>query len=160
MCTGQQMLGTPTPISGIFPNIFPLAPGQATRHARRVYVGGLPPSANEQSAMSAIGGNTAGPDVGVAKSNNTRGSAVRELEFVLVAATQHNVLEGSFTDGESISSNVASGDVAAGIDKAVGFKWRRTNGVLHHVSSTQRFYVSLEFGRTVDFEVALDSGGA
>nr|GMC65398.1 splicing factor U2af large subunit A-like isoform X1 [Ipomoea batatas] len=77
------MLGTPTPISGIFPNIFPLAPGQlgalsvmpvqamtqqATRHARRVYVGGLPPSANEQSVatffnhvMSAIGGNTAGP---------------------------------------------------------------------------------------------------
>ncbi|KAG5535816.1 hypothetical protein RHGRI_023547 [Rhododendron griersonianum] len=41
---------------------------QATRHARRVYVGGLPPSANEQSVatffshvMSAIGGNTAGP---------------------------------------------------------------------------------------------------
>ncbi|KAK6121720.1 hypothetical protein DH2020_044530 [Rehmannia glutinosa] len=41
---------------------------QATRHARRVYVGGLPPNANEQSVatffshvMSAIGGNTAGP---------------------------------------------------------------------------------------------------
>ncbi|KAL0371605.1 UNVERIFIED_CONTAM: Splicing factor U2af large subunit B [Sesamum calycinum] len=41
---------------------------QATRHARRVYVGGLPPTANEQSVatffshvMSAIGGNTAGP---------------------------------------------------------------------------------------------------
>uniref|UniRef100_A0A453HTT5 Splicing factor U2af large subunit n=1 Tax=Aegilops tauschii subsp. strangulata TaxID=200361 RepID=A0A453HTT5_AEGTS len=41
---------------------------QATRHARRVYVGGLPPSANEQSVaiyfnqvMAAIGGNTAGP---------------------------------------------------------------------------------------------------
>ena len=41
---------------------------QATRHARRVYVGGLPPTANEQSiatffshALSAIGGNTAGP---------------------------------------------------------------------------------------------------
>ncbi|XP_059284369.1 splicing factor U2af large subunit B-like isoform X5 [Lycium ferocissimum] len=41
---------------------------QATRHARRVYVGGLPPSANEQSVatyfnhvMSAISGNTAGP---------------------------------------------------------------------------------------------------
>ncbi|KAJ4840831.1 hypothetical protein Tsubulata_033465, partial [Turnera subulata] len=41
---------------------------QATRHARRVYVGGLPPTANEQSVatffsqvMAAIGGNTAGP---------------------------------------------------------------------------------------------------
>ncbi|XP_076894371.1 splicing factor U2af large subunit A-like [Bidens hawaiensis] len=41
---------------------------QATRHARRVYVGSLPPIANEQTlatffshAMAAIGGNTAGP---------------------------------------------------------------------------------------------------
>ncbi|CAL5088845.1 unnamed protein product [Urochloa decumbens] len=43
-------------------------PQQVTRHARRVYVGGLPPSANEQSvaaffnqSMAAVGGNTAGP---------------------------------------------------------------------------------------------------
>ncbi|XP_075501312.1 splicing factor U2af large subunit A-like isoform X4 [Primulina tabacum] len=77
------MLGTTPAIPGMFPNMLPLAPGQfgalplmpvqamtqqATRHARRVYVGGLPPSANEQSVatyfshvMSAIGGNTAGP---------------------------------------------------------------------------------------------------
>ncbi|XP_031250814.1 splicing factor U2af large subunit B-like isoform X6 [Pistacia vera] len=41
---------------------------QATRHARRVYVGGLPPLANEQTiatffsqVMAAIGGNSAGP---------------------------------------------------------------------------------------------------
>lgn len=41
---------------------------QATRHARRVYVGGLPPTANEQGistffshALAAVGGNTAGP---------------------------------------------------------------------------------------------------
>jgi hypothetical protein len=41
---------------------------QATRHARRVYVGGLPPTGNEQSiatffshALAAIGGNSAGP---------------------------------------------------------------------------------------------------
>lgn len=41
---------------------------QATRHARRVYVGGLPPTANEQSiatffshALAAVGGNTLGP---------------------------------------------------------------------------------------------------
>ncbi|KAL3352883.1 hypothetical protein AABB24_020725 [Solanum stoloniferum] len=75
--------GTAPAIPGMLPNMFPLASGplgaipvlpvqamtqQATRHARRVYVGGLPPTANEQSVatyfnhvMSAIGGNTAGP---------------------------------------------------------------------------------------------------
>ncbi|XP_010905073.1 splicing factor U2af large subunit B isoform X2 [Elaeis guineensis] len=79
---GQLPVTTPT-IPGMFPNMFPLGAGQfptlpvmpvqamtqqATRHARRVYVGGLPPTANEQSVatffsqvMSAIGGNTAGP---------------------------------------------------------------------------------------------------
>ncbi|KAK4789975.1 hypothetical protein SAY86_017279 [Trapa natans] len=75
----------PTPtIPVMFPNMFPLGTTQqfgtipimpvqamtqqATRHARRVYVGGLPPTANEQSVatyfsqvMAAIGGNTAGP---------------------------------------------------------------------------------------------------
>ncbi|XXG49394.1 hypothetical protein AAC387_Pa02g3594 [Persea americana] len=78
-----QMTGTTPTIPGMFPNMFPLAAGQfgtlpvmpvqamtqqATRHARRVYVGGLSPTANEQSVatffsqvMSAIGGNTAGP---------------------------------------------------------------------------------------------------
>lgn len=41
---------------------------QATRHARRVYVGGLPPTAHEQSiaqffssALAAVGGSSAGP---------------------------------------------------------------------------------------------------
>ncbi|XP_058228607.1 splicing factor U2af large subunit B-like isoform X5 [Rhododendron vialii] len=80
-CFGQ-ISGTTPPV--MFPNMFPLPTSQqfgalpimpvqamtqqATRHARRVYVGGLPPSANEQSVatffshvMSAIGGNTAGP---------------------------------------------------------------------------------------------------
>ncbi|KAG9134516.1 hypothetical protein Leryth_024132 [Lithospermum erythrorhizon] len=54
-------------------NYFPLFPAQtmsqqATRHARRVYVGGLPPLANEQTistffshVMMAVGGNSAGP---------------------------------------------------------------------------------------------------
>eukprot|EP00475_Leptophrys_vorax_P019290 TRINITY_DN26349_c0_g1_i1.p1 TRINITY_DN26349_c0_g1~~TRINITY_DN26349_c0_g1_i1.p1 ORF type:complete len:426 (-),score=27.41 TRINITY_DN26349_c0_g1_i1:193-1311(-) len=54
--------------AALFPNVFPLAATtQATRHARRVYVGGLPPMANEQSvsaffnnAMNVIGGNAAG----------------------------------------------------------------------------------------------------
>ena len=45
---------------------------QATRHARRIYVGGLPPSANEQNvqtffsnALAAVGGTTAGPGLSV-----------------------------------------------------------------------------------------------
>nr|XP_029123840.1 splicing factor U2af large subunit B isoform X2 [Elaeis guineensis] len=78
-----QMTGATSASPGIFPNMFPSTPGQlsalslmpyqamtqqATRHARRVYVGGLSPTANEQSVaaffnqvMAAIGGNTAGP---------------------------------------------------------------------------------------------------
>ncbi|XP_012572879.1 splicing factor U2af large subunit A-like isoform X5 [Cicer arietinum] len=73
-------------IPGVLQNMFPMATSQmqpfsalpmmpiqamtqqATRHARRVYVGGLPPTANEQSVaiffsqvMAKIGGNTAGP---------------------------------------------------------------------------------------------------
>ncbi|XXG45568.1 hypothetical protein AAC387_Pa02g0622 [Persea americana] len=82
-CLLDQVAGSIPPIPGFFPNMFQLAPAQlgslpmmpvqamtqqATRHARRVYVGGLSPTANEQSVatffsqvMSAIGGNTAGP---------------------------------------------------------------------------------------------------
>ncbi|KAJ8769589.1 hypothetical protein K2173_005192 [Erythroxylum novogranatense] len=78
-----QLPGTPPALPGVFPNMFPMGTTQfgalpvmpvqamtqqATRHARRVYVGGLPPTANEQSVatffsqvMAAIGGNTAGP---------------------------------------------------------------------------------------------------
>ncbi|XP_042508428.1 splicing factor U2af large subunit B-like isoform X2 [Macadamia integrifolia] len=77
-----QLTGSTTTIPGMFPNMlqFPAQLAtpllmhpqamtqQATRHARRVYVGGLPPTANEQSVatffsqvMGAIGGNSAGP---------------------------------------------------------------------------------------------------
>lgn len=70
------------PLTGMFSSILPLLPPQvgslpimqtpavaqqATRHARRVYVGGLPPLANEQTiaaffsnVMHAIGGNSVG----------------------------------------------------------------------------------------------------
>lgn len=55
------------------PGLAPAIPGapsqQATRHARRVYVGGLPPTANEQSistfmsqALAAVGGTTGSGD--------------------------------------------------------------------------------------------------
>ncbi|XP_071733903.1 splicing factor U2af large subunit A isoform X1 [Rutidosis leptorrhynchoides] len=79
---GQVPVTTPA-ISGMFQNMFPMVSGQfgalpvmpvqamtqqATRHARRIYVGGLSATTNEQSVatffshvMSAIGGNTAGP---------------------------------------------------------------------------------------------------
>ncbi|KAL5203598.1 hypothetical protein ABZP36_008469 [Zizania latifolia] len=78
---GQLPLVPPT-IPTMLPNMFNLAQTQfnplviqpqamtqqATRHARRVYVGGLPPTANEHTValyfnqvMAAIGGNTAGP---------------------------------------------------------------------------------------------------
>uniref|UniRef100_A0A0C9RMP9 Splicing factor U2af large subunit n=1 Tax=Wollemia nobilis TaxID=56998 RepID=A0A0C9RMP9_9CONI len=78
-----QISGMSQPMPGMFPNMFPFGSTQfgtlsvmpaqamtqqATRHARRVYVGSLPPMANEQSiatyfsrVMAAIGGNTAGP---------------------------------------------------------------------------------------------------
>ncbi|CAI8600565.1 unnamed protein product [Vicia faba] len=83
--TGQITTPNPT-IPGVLQNMYPMATSQmqqfsalpmmpiqamtqqATRHARRVYVGGLPPTANEQSVaiffsqvMAKIGGNTAGP---------------------------------------------------------------------------------------------------
>ncbi|KAK6932547.1 RNA recognition motif domain [Dillenia turbinata] len=78
-----QLSTVPQPIPGMFPNVIPFGATQlgalplmpvqamtqqATRHARRVYVGGLPPTANEQTiasffsrVMAAIGGNSAGP---------------------------------------------------------------------------------------------------
>ncbi|KEH36535.1 splicing factor U2af large subunit A isoform X2 [Medicago truncatula] len=62
-----QMPGIAHMIQGATQNFSPYGISQATRHARRVYVGGLPPFANEQSiasffsqVMIAIGGNSAG----------------------------------------------------------------------------------------------------
>ncbi|KAM1685443.1 hypothetical protein ACFXTN_033387 [Malus domestica] len=77
-----QLSGIPQMMPGVVQNslpfgashmALPLMPAQAmtqqaTRHARRVYVGGLPPLANEQTiatffsqVMAAIGGNSVGP---------------------------------------------------------------------------------------------------
>jgi splicing factor U2AF subunit len=63
--SGSALLPPLSPLSGTAHS------QQATRHARRVYVGGLPPTANEQSvatffshALAAVGGNTAGPGEG------------------------------------------------------------------------------------------------
>ncbi|KAL5772461.1 hypothetical protein ACOSP7_012060 [Xanthoceras sorbifolium] len=79
----EQLPGVPPTMPGVVQNILPFGTAQlgalpmmpvqamtqqATRHARRVYVGGLPPLANEQTiatffshVMAAIGGNAAGP---------------------------------------------------------------------------------------------------
>ncbi|KAK8653791.1 hypothetical protein V6N13_127775 [Hibiscus sabdariffa] len=79
--TSVQIPGNNPALPGVFPNMFPLAAGQqfgglplmpmthqATRHACRVFVGGVSPNANEQSVatyfnqvMAEISGNTAGP---------------------------------------------------------------------------------------------------
>ncbi|XP_037443174.1 splicing factor U2af large subunit A-like [Triticum dicoccoides] len=77
--TPVQLPELPAANPGMFPNMLPnlvnvpalgqplAMTQQATRHARRVYVGGLPPIANEQTVavffnqvMAAIGGNTFG----------------------------------------------------------------------------------------------------
>ncbi|KAL5537865.1 hypothetical protein UlMin_046210 [Ulmus minor] len=76
-----QLLGIPQATPGVVQNMLPFGSAQlslpmmpaqamtqqATRHARRVYVGGLPPLANEQAiatffshVMAAIGGNSSG----------------------------------------------------------------------------------------------------
>lgn len=56
------------PETGVFTAAAQPPSQQATRHARRVYVGGLPPTGNEQNiatffsnALAAVGGTTAGP---------------------------------------------------------------------------------------------------
>ena len=59
---------------------------QATRHARRIYVGGLPPQADEHSvqaffsnALAAVGGTTAGPGMSVV---NVYHNAEKKFAFV------------------------------------------------------------------------------
>jgi len=76
---GSQ-LGIPIAAGG------PAMPQQATRHARRIYVGGLPPTASEQAvavffhnALAAIGGNSAGPGESVV---NVYINAEKKFAFV------------------------------------------------------------------------------
>jgi hypothetical protein len=65
-------------------------PSQATRHARRIYVGGLPPAANEASvakffstALAAVGGaETAGDSVVNVYINNEKKFAFVEFRTV------------------------------------------------------------------------------
>ena len=62
---------------------------QATRHARRIYVGGLPPTANEQNiatffsnALAAVGGTTAGPGTPCSFSHSLKLPAYHPSFFV------------------------------------------------------------------------------
>ncbi|KAI3928089.1 hypothetical protein MKW98_023690 [Papaver atlanticum] len=82
---------------------------QATRHARRVYVGGLPPLANEQTiatyfggVMAAIGGNTAGPGDAVVNVyiNQEKKFAFVEMRTV-EEASNAMALDGIIFDGVS-----------------------------------------------------------
>ncbi|KAG9441010.1 hypothetical protein H6P81_016864 [Aristolochia fimbriata] len=110
---------------GMLPNIFgfgnsqfgalPLMPAQAmtqqaTRHARRVYVGGLPPMANEQTiatffsrVMAAIGGNSAGPGDSVVNVyiNHEKKFAFVEMRTV-EEASNAMALDGILFEGVSV----------------------------------------------------------
>eukprot|EP00262_Sarcandra_glabra_P000183 TRINITY_DN1026_c0_g3_i1.p1 TRINITY_DN1026_c0_g3~~TRINITY_DN1026_c0_g3_i1.p1 ORF type:complete len:448 (-),score=103.93 TRINITY_DN1026_c0_g3_i1:120-1355(-) len=120
-----QLPGVPQTMPGMFPNMFPfgtaqlgalpLMPAQAmtqqaTRHARRVYVGGLPPMANEQTiatffsrVMSAIGGNTAGPGDAVVNVyiNHEKKFAFVEMRTV-EEASNAMALDGIMFEGVSV----------------------------------------------------------
>lgn len=83
---------------------------QATRHARRVYVGGLPPLANEQTiatffsqVMAAIGGNTAGPGDAVVNVyiNHEKKFAFVEMRTV-EEASNAMALDGIMFEGMSV----------------------------------------------------------
>ncbi|OVA13223.1 RNA recognition motif domain [Macleaya cordata] len=119
-----QLPGVPQ-IPEMFPNMFPfgstqfgalqLMPAQsmtqqATRHARRVYVGGLPPLANEQTiatffggVMAAIGGNTAGPGDAVVNVyiNQEKKFAFVEMRTV-EEASNAMALDGIMFEGVSV----------------------------------------------------------
>ncbi|XP_059659211.1 splicing factor U2af large subunit B-like isoform X3 [Cornus florida] len=121
-------LGGPQTMPGMFQNMLPfettqvnqfgalpLMPAQAmtqqaTRHARRVYVGGLPPLANEQSiatffsgVMTAIGGNSACPGDAVVNVyiNHEKKFAFVEMRTV-EEASNAMALDGIVFEGVSV----------------------------------------------------------
>ncbi|OVA00566.1 RNA recognition motif domain [Macleaya cordata] len=120
-----QVPGVPPTMPGMFQNMFPfgttqfgalpLMPAQAmtqqaTRHARRVYVGGLPPLANEQTiatffsrVMAAIGGNSAGPGDAVVNVyiNHEKKFAFVEMRTV-EEASNAMALDGIMFEGVSV----------------------------------------------------------
>lgn len=121
---GQQQ-EVPQAMPGMFQNMFPFGTAQmgavpmmpaqamtqqATRHARRVYVGGLPPLANEQTIatffshiMTAIGGNSAGPGDAVVNVyiNHEKKFAFVEMRTV-EEASNAMALDGIMFEGVSV----------------------------------------------------------
>ncbi|XP_024365207.1 splicing factor U2af large subunit B isoform X2 [Physcomitrium patens] len=105
-----QIPGMPPAMPGVFPAMFPFGGTQATRHARRVYVGGLPPMANEQTiatyfsqVMAAVGGNTAGPGDAVVNVyiNQEKKFAFVEMRTV-EEASNAMALDGIIFEGVSV----------------------------------------------------------
>ncbi|GLI62399.1 hypothetical protein VaNZ11_005016, partial [Volvox africanus] len=88
----------------------PAVSQQATRHARRIYVGGLPPTATEQSissffshALAAIGGNTAGPGNAVVNVYINREKNFAFVELRTVEETSNAMaLDGIMFEGVSV----------------------------------------------------------
>ncbi|CAN6485453.1 unnamed protein product [Victoria cruziana] len=137
-----QMPGVPQPMAGMFPNLFPfgttqfgglpLVPAQpmtqqATRHARKVYVGGLPAMANEQTiatffshVMALIGGNTAGPGDAVVNVyiNHEKKFAFVEMRTV-EEASNAMALDGIMFEGVSLRVRRPT-DYKPSIDGALG----------------------------------------
>ncbi|KAH9550687.1 hypothetical protein CY35_10G084500 [Sphagnum magellanicum] len=120
-----QIPGMPQPMPGVFPAMFPFSgtqfgglggipalamTQQATRHARRVYVGGLPSVANEQTiatyfsqVMAAVGANTAGPGDAVVNVyiNQEKKFAFVEMRTV-EEASNAMALDGIIFEGVSV----------------------------------------------------------
>ncbi|KAK9267249.1 hypothetical protein L1049_009671 [Liquidambar formosana] len=120
-----QLPGVPQTTPGMLQNMFPFGTAQlgalpmmpaqamtqqATRHARRVYVGGLPPLANEQTIatffsgiMAAIGGNAAGPGDAVVNVyiNHEKKFAFVEMRTV-EEASNAMALDGIMFEGVSV----------------------------------------------------------
>ncbi|GMP74710.1 hypothetical protein CsSME_00032052 [Camellia sinensis var. sinensis] len=123
-----QLLGVPQTMPGMLQNMLPFGTTQvnqlgalslmpfqamtqqATRHARRVYVGGLPPLANEQtiatffsSVMAAIGGNSAGTGDAVVNVyiNHEKKFAFVEMRTV-EEASNAMALDGIVFEGVSV----------------------------------------------------------
>ncbi|KAI3994833.1 hypothetical protein MKX01_037384 [Papaver californicum] len=120
-----QVPGVPQAMPGMLQNMFPFGASQfgalpmmpaqamtqqATRHARRVYVGGLPPLANEQTiatffsgVMAAIGGNSAGPGDAVVNVyiNHEKKFAFVEMRTV-EEASNAMALDGIMFEGVSV----------------------------------------------------------
>ncbi|KAG2439755.1 hypothetical protein HYH02_010632 [Chlamydomonas schloesseri] len=88
----------------------PAVSQQATRHARRIYVGGLPPTATEQNissffshALAAIGGNTAGPGNAVVNVYINREKNFAFVELRTVEETSNSMaLDGIMFEGVSV----------------------------------------------------------